>query len=174
MQGRDAAKLLDKVYTHVFSSLQVGRSRYGVICGDDGIILDDGTVSRLGEDDFYLTTTTGNIEFVEKWLKWWIAGTGWCAHVTNVTADLAAVNLAGPRARDVLNKLTQVDLSPAAFKYMQCAQDEVGGVAAILLRIGFVEPDVVTGRATSLGAFSGPRMPSGLSFCFPIAAVSGG
>jgi sarcosine oxidase, subunit alpha len=138
VQGRDAAKLLDKVYTHVFSSLQVGRSRYGVICGDDGIILDDGTVSRLGEDDFYLTTTTGNIEFVEKWLKWWIAGTGWCAHVTNVTADFAAANLAGPRARDVLNKLTQVDLSPAAFKYMQCAQDEVGGVAAILLRIGFV------------------------------------
>jgi len=138
LQGRDAAALLDKVYTHVFSSLKVGRSRYGVICGDDGIILDDGTVSRLGQDDFYITTTTGNIEFVEKWLKWWIAGTGWCAHVTNVTADFAALNLAGPRARDVLKKLTEVDISPSAFKYMQCVEGQVAGVPAVLLRIGFV------------------------------------
>jgi sarcosine oxidase, subunit alpha len=138
LQGRDSAKLLDKVYTHIFSSLQTGRSRYGVICGDDGIILDDGTVSCLAEDDFYITTTTGNIEYVEKWLKWWTAGTGWCAHATNVTADFAAVNLAGPRARDVLRKLVQVDLSPLSFKYMHCAQGDVAGVSSILLRIGFV------------------------------------
>ena len=138
LQGRDAAALLDKVYTHTFSSLKVGRSRYGVICGDDGIILDDGTVSRLSPDDFYITTTTGNIDFVEKWLKWWIAGIHQCAHVTNVTADFAAVNLAGPRARQVLEKLTNVDVSAQAFKYMQCAQGSVAGVPAILLRIGFV------------------------------------
>jgi sarcosine oxidase subunit alpha len=138
LQGHDAAKLLDKIYTHIFSSLRPGRSRYGVICGDDGIILDDGTVSRLGEDDFYITTTTGNIEFVEKWLKWWIAGTDWCAHVTNVTSDYAAVNLAGPNARNVLRKLTSADVSSSTFKYMHCARAEVGGVPAILLRIGFV------------------------------------
>lgn len=138
LQGRDAARLLDKIYTHVFSSLRVGRSRYGVVCGDDGIILDDGTVSRLADEDFYITTTTGNVEFVEKWLKWWIAGTGWCAHVTNVTSDLAAVNLAGPKARDTLRKLTAVDVSSSAFKYMQCVQGEVAGVSAVMLRIGFV------------------------------------
>jgi sarcosine oxidase subunit alpha len=138
LQGDDAARVLDKIYTHVFSSLTVGRSRYGVICGDDGIILDDGTVSRLGENDFYITTTTGNIEFVEKWLKWWIAGTGWCAHVTNVTSDFAAVNLAGPKARDLLKTLTTVDVSSSAFRYMQCAQGDVAGVPAILMRIGFV------------------------------------
>ncbi|HEY6271355.1 MAG TPA: FAD-dependent oxidoreductase [Terriglobales bacterium] len=138
LQGRDAAALLDKVYTHTFSSLEVGRSRYSVICGDDGIILDDGTVSRLAPDEFYITTTTGNIDFVEKWLKWWVAGTNQCAHVTNVTADFAAVNLAGPKARAVLEKLTEVDVSAQAFKYMQCAQGDVAGVRAILLRIGFV------------------------------------
>jgi len=138
LQGRDAAPLLDRVYTHVFSSLKVGRSRYGVICGDDGIILDDGTVSRLAEDHFYITTTTGNVEFVEKWLEWWIAGTGICAHVTNVTGDYAAVNLAGPKARDVLRRLTEIDVSREKFKYMTCAQGVVAGVPALLLRIGFV------------------------------------
>ncbi len=138
VQGRDAARLLDRTYTHIFSSLETNRSRYGVICSDDGIILDDGTVNRLGQDDFYITTTTGNVEFVEKWLKWWLAGTGWCAHVCNVTADYAAVNLAGPRARDVLRKLTELDVSTTGFRYMKCAQGEVAGVPSILLRIGFV------------------------------------
>jgi len=138
LRGRDAGRLLDRVYTHVFSSLKPGRIRYGIICGDDGIILDDGTVSRLAEDHYYITTTTGNIEFVERWLDWWIAGTGLCAHVTNVTADFAALNLAGPKARDVLKKLTELDVSSKAFKYMDCRQGEVAGVPAILLRIGFV------------------------------------
>ncbi len=138
VQGRDAPRLLDKVYTHIFSSLKVGRIRYGVICGDDGIILDDGTVSRLAEDHFYVTTTTGNIEFVEKWMDWWVTASGLCALVTNVTADFAAVNLAGPKARDILKKVTKVDVSSEGFKYMSCAQGEVAGVPALLLRIGFV------------------------------------
>jgi sarcosine oxidase subunit alpha len=138
VRGRDAGRLLDRVYTHVFSTLKVGRVRYGVLCGDDGIILDDGTVSRVDEDQFYITTTTGNIEFAEKWLKWWLAGTGRCAHVTNVTGDFAAVNLAGPRAREVLKKLTALDVSSNAFKYMDCARGEVAGVPALLMRIGFV------------------------------------
>ena len=64
VQGKDAPQLLDMVYTHVFSTLKAGRIRYGVICGEDGIILDDGTVSRLAEDHYYITTTSGNIEFV--------------------------------------------------------------------------------------------------------------
>ena len=115
VKGRDAARLLDKVYTHSFSSLRVGRVRYGVMCDDSGIILDDGTVSRLAEDHFFLTTTTGNVEFVEQWLKSWAAGTGMCVHVTNVTAGFAAVNLAGPQARAVLSKLTTQDLSSADF-----------------------------------------------------------
>ncbi len=138
LKGEDAARLLDKVYTHIFSTLKVGRVRYGVICGEDGIILDDGTVSRLAENHFYITTTTGNVEFVEKWLDWWAVVSGFCAHVTNVTGDYAAVNLAGPRARDVLEKITDTDVSSAAFKYMRCARGDVAGVPALLLRIGFV------------------------------------
>ena len=138
LQGRDSGQLLDVLYTHRFSNLKVGRIRYGVVCGDDGIILDDGTVSRLAEDRFYITTTTGNVNFMESWFRWWIALLDLCAHVTDVTADYAAVNLAGPRAREVLNELTEVDVSSQGFRYMQCAEGEVAGVPARLLRTGFV------------------------------------
>jgi sarcosine oxidase subunit alpha len=138
VSGRDAGRLLDKVYTHHFSSLRVGRIRYGVLCTDSGAILDDGTVTRMAEDRFFVTTTTGNIELIEEWFKWWRAGTGMCAHVTNVTSAFAAINVAGPRARETLGKLTDVDLSPGAFRYMRSAQGAVAGVPAIFLRIGFV------------------------------------
>ena len=138
IQGHDAPQLLDLVYTHIFSTLKVGRIRYGVVCGDDGIILDDGTVSRLAEDHYYITTTSGNIEFVESWIEWWATISDFCAHVTNVTGDFAAVNIAGPKARQVLQKVTELDVSPESFRYMCCAQGEVAGIPARLLRIGFV------------------------------------
>ena len=138
VRGKDAPVLMDKVYTHHFSNLGVGRVRYGIICSDSGIILDDGTVSRLAEDQYYLTTGTGNIDLVEEWFRWWLAGTGMCAHVTNITPGVAAINLAGPRARETMLKLTDIDLSPETFKYMRSASGIVAGVPSLLMRIGFV------------------------------------
>ena len=138
VRGRDAPALLDKLYTHHFSNLRVGRVRYGLLCNETGTILDDGTVARLAEDRYFVTTTTGNVDLTEEWFRWWSAGTGMCAHVTNVTSAYAAINLAGPRARETLSKLTEVDISPSAFGYMRSAQGTVAGVPTILLRIGFV------------------------------------
>lgn len=138
LKGSDAGKLLDKVYTNRFSDLKPGRVRYAVLCDEAGIILDDGTISRQAEDEFFITTTTGNLDFVEQWLEWWMAGAGLDAKVTNLTSAMAAVNLAGPQARDVLSKLTSCDLSTPAFPYMACRHADVAGIPAILLRIGFV------------------------------------
>ncbi|HKW99527.1 MAG TPA: 2Fe-2S iron-sulfur cluster-binding protein [Bryobacteraceae bacterium] len=138
VKGRDAGRLLDKVYTNRFSDLKPGRVRYSVLCDEAGIMLDDGTISRLAEDHYFITTTTGNLDFVQQWLEWWLIGTGWDVHITNVTGGRAAVNLAGPQARDVLKTLTDCDLSTKAFPYMSCREAEVAGVAALLLRIGFV------------------------------------
>ena len=138
VRGSDAPMLMDKVYTHYFSNLRVGRTRYGMICSDNGIILDDGIVTRLAEDRYYVTTGTGNIDLVEEWFRWWAVGTGMCVHITNLTPGLAAINVAGPRARDTLRKLTDVDLSPRAFRYMRTASGAVAGVPSLLVRIGFV------------------------------------
>ena len=136
--GKDAPALLDRVYTHYFSNLRVGRIRYGVICSDSGIIMDDGTVTRLAEDHYYVTTGTGNIDLVEEWFRWWVVGTGMCAHVANVTPGFGAVNVAGPKARETLQKITDVDLSRDKFRYMGSARGEVAGVPALFLRVGFV------------------------------------
>ena len=138
VKGRDAGKLLDKVYTNRFSDLKPGRVRYSVLCDEAGIMLDDGTISRLAEDHYFITTTTGNLDFVQQWLEWWLVGTGWDVHITNVTGGRAALNLAGPQARDVLKTLTACDLASKAFSYMACREAEVAGVPALLLRIGFV------------------------------------
>jgi sarcosine oxidase subunit alpha len=138
VKGRDAGKLLDKVYTNRFSDLKPGRVRYSVLCDEAGIMLDDGTISRLAEDHYFITTTTGNLDFVQQWLEWWLVGTGWDVHITNLTGGRAAVNLAGPQARDVLQTLTACDLTTKAFPYMACREAEVAEVPALLMRIGFV------------------------------------
>jgi sarcosine oxidase subunit alpha len=136
--GRDAAGFLDWLHPNRVSDLAPGRVRYRIMCDDAGIILDDGVVARLGDERFLLTTATGTIDAIEQWLEWWLAGSGRCAHVTNLTGALAAVNVAGPRSRELLAPLTDVDLSPAAFPYLGARTGLVAGVPGTILRIGFV------------------------------------
>ena len=71
VRGRDAPALLDRLYTHSFSTLRNGRVRYGVLCADNGTIMDDGTVTRLAEDRYFVTTSTASVEAIEEWFKWW-------------------------------------------------------------------------------------------------------
>ena len=138
VRGKNASELLDKIYTHKFSSLKNGRIRYGILCSDNGTVMDDGTVTRVAEDEYFVTTTTGNVELIEEWFKWWMAGTELDAYVTNVTSNFAAINLAGPKSRHVLSKLTDLDLSRESFPYMSAKFGKVAGVETTLLRIGFV------------------------------------
>ena len=138
VQGEDAPALLDLLYTNTFSDLRVGRVRYGLMCSDNGSILDDGTVTRLAQDRYYVTTTSGNADVIEEWFNWWMAGSANCAHVTNVTGAYGAVNVAGPRARETLSKLTDTDLAKDKFRYMRSRQAQVAGVPCLLVRIGFV------------------------------------
>jgi sarcosine oxidase subunit alpha len=136
--GPDAAELLERIYLNEWANLAVGRARYGVMCTEEGIVFDDGVGARLGPEHFYLTATTGNAEAVFQWLELW--RTSWRLNVTvlNQTAAFAAVNLAGPRAREVLARLTSLDLSAAAFPYPSLREAEVAGVPCHLLRVGFV------------------------------------
>jgi sarcosine oxidase subunit alpha len=136
--GRDAAAFLDWLHPNRFSDLGVGRVRYRIMCDDAGIILDDGVVARLGAERFLVTTATGTIDAIEQLLEWWLAGSGRCAHVANLTGALGAINVAGPRSRDLLAGLTDVELSPAAFPYLGARQGLVADVPSTLLRIGFV------------------------------------
>jgi sarcosine oxidase subunit alpha len=136
--GPDAATFLERLYPNRFGDLKEGRIRYGVLGTDGGRIMDDGTIARLGEEQFYVTTTSTGAEGVLEWFEWWNAIWKLDAVIEDVTGALAAVNVAGPRARDVLGQLTDLDLSPEAFTYLDAKRGPVADVPSLLLRIGFV------------------------------------
>jgi len=138
VKGPDAAELLDRLYPNRFSDLAVGRIRYGVITTDGGRIVDDGTVGRLADDCFYVTTTSTGSESVYEWFEWWNAVWRYDVEIVNVTGALAAVNLAGPRAREALAALTGDDVSNEALSYLDARELRVAGIPCLALRIGFV------------------------------------
>ena len=138
VQGPDAAAFLERLYPNRFADLKVGRIRYGVIGTDGGRIMDDGTIARLDEDEFYVTTTSTGAEGVLEWFEWWNAVWQLEVEVTNVTGALAAVNVAGPRARELMARLTEEDVSSEAFKYLDARRAHVAAVPSLVLRIGFV------------------------------------
>ena len=137
--GPDVAEFLEFVYPNRFAKLPIGKVRYGVICDESGIIIDDGTIARLEEDRWFVTTTTGNAEGVDSWFRWWLATRpDWDIRLTNISGATAAMNLAGPLSREVLERVCDGDLSTESMPYLAARQMEVAGVGAILLRIGFV------------------------------------
>jgi glycine cleavage system aminomethyltransferase T len=138
VEGPDAAALLERLYPNRFGDLKTGRIRYGVLTTDGGRIMDDGTVARLGDELFYVTTTSTGSESVCEWFEWWNAIWRYDAEIVNVTGALAALNLAGPQARDALAQLTDADVSSEAFKYLDAKEIRVAGVPCLALRIGFV------------------------------------
>jgi sarcosine oxidase subunit alpha len=140
VQGPDAPEFLDRVYTNLMSSLAVGRARYGVMCGMDGMVIDDGTVIRISEREFVLTTTTGNAAMVLDWLEE-LLQTEWPGlrvACTSITEQWATIALVGPQSRAVLGQLTQeLDLSAEAFGFMSLRDVPVAGVPARVCRISF-------------------------------------
>jgi sarcosine oxidase subunit alpha len=138
VRGPDAGEFLDRLYPNRFSNLKPGRIRYGVISSDAGRIVDDGTVCRIDEETFYVTTTSSGAGAVEEWFSWWLTDWGSRVHLTDVTQGLSAVNLAGPRAREIMAAICDLDVSNDAFPYLDAQQGEIAGVNCLILRIGFV------------------------------------
>jgi sarcosine oxidase subunit alpha len=138
VSGPDAGQFLDRMYTNRLSDLKVGRIRYGVLGNDAGRITDDGTVCRVADDSFLVTTTSSGADAVERWFTWWLAAWEMEVHVTDVTQGLCAINVAGPKARDLLGKLTDADLSNEGFGYLDGHQIQIAGVQCLAMRIGFV------------------------------------
>jgi sarcosine oxidase subunit alpha len=136
--GAQAGAFLDRVYTGRFETLKVGMTRYGLMLDESGVIIDDGVIARLAPEVFYFTTTTGNSAtlFREfgRLATWW----GMPVSLVNLTGQLAAFNLAGPRSREVLAKLTSLELADAAFPYLGVREAKIANVPARLLRVGFV------------------------------------
>jgi sarcosine oxidase subunit alpha len=136
--GPRAGEFLDRLYPNRLSNLKPGRVRYGVLTTDAGRIMDDGTITRVDEDTFYVTTTSSGAGAVEQWFSWWLADWNLDVQLADVTQALCAVNLAGPCSREILGRLTDADCSAEAFAYLDSRHARVAGVQALLMRIGFV------------------------------------
>ncbi len=135
IRGPQAAEFLERVYISKYAGLKVGMTRYAVMCDESGVVIDDGVVARLAEDHFYFTTTTSGAALIYRELSRW--NTIWkldCG-IVNLTGAMAAMNLAGPKAKAVLAGLTDVDLS---LPYLAVREGMVCGVSARLMRVGFV------------------------------------
>ncbi|MGM0982133.1 MAG: sarcosine oxidase subunit alpha [Pseudomonadota bacterium] len=139
IQGPDAREFLGRVYTNKWAKLAPGRVRYGLMCKDDGMLMDDGTTSCLGENHFLMTTTTGGAAGVMEWLELWHQ-TEWPeldVTFTSVTDHWATITVTGPEARKLLAEITDIDLDKEQFKFMDWREGKVAEVPARVFRISF-------------------------------------
>ena len=139
VKGPDAGKFLDMLYTNVMSNLAVGKCRYGLMCSENGFLIDDGVVARIDAETWLCHTTTGGAERIHGWMEdwlqceWW----DWQVYTANVTEQFAQIAVVGPNARKVLEKLGGMDLSKDALPFMQWADGKIGGFDARVFRISF-------------------------------------
>lgn len=139
LQGPDVIELLERVYMNGFRTLPVGKGRYGVMLREDGMVFDDGVTMRLGETHYLMSTTTGQIQQVYEHLTRQLA-TEWRdldVFVTDVTECWFSCALAGPKAQEILEGLTDIDLSSDALPFMGYAKGRIAGLVARLFRISF-------------------------------------
>ncbi len=140
LRGPDVPRLLELLYVNKWQKLGIGKVRYGVMCAEDGVVLDDGVTGHLGPDHFLMSTTSGGAATVWEWVENWLQTShpDWQVHCVPVTTSYASINCAGPRSRELLSRLTDLDLDPEAFGYMNVRTATVAGVPEVVIwRIGF-------------------------------------
>ncbi len=141
LRGPDVPDLLNLLYVNKWSKLAIGGVRYGVMCAEDGVVLDDGVTGRLGEEHYVMSTTSSGAATVWEWVEGWLQTEhpDWRVHVTPVSTAFASVNIAGPRSRDLLARVcSDVDLAGDAFPYMHVRSGTVADVPGCWMwRIGF-------------------------------------
>ena len=140
VRGRDAGEFLHRVYINRIRNLRVGRCRYAFMLREDGYVLDDGTVNRIRDDEYYLTTGTGHAGPVMAHLERY-AQTVWPeldVHLTSVTDQWAGAAVAGPRSRDLLEAACDgADVSDEALPFMSCMEATVAGAPVRIIRMTF-------------------------------------
>lgn len=139
IQGPDAAALLDLVYANTFSTLKVGKVRYGLMLREDGHVLDDGTTACLSKNHYVMTTTTAAAGLVMRHLEFvlQVVRPDLDAKVISVTEQWAQFGVAGPKSRDVINAIVDTPIDNESFPYMGCGDVTIGGIVARLFRISF-------------------------------------
>ena len=138
--GPDVVEFLERIYTHNVGRMKVGRCAYGVIPGEDGMLMDDGVMARTGERRFYLTTTTGGAATVLDWMEKWLQ-TEWPeleVYLTSLTDHYSTIAVAGPDSRSLLEKLgCDIPLDKESFPFMTMKPAVLAGMGVTLFRVSF-------------------------------------
>ncbi len=138
--GPDAATFLNRLYVNNFSTLAVGKCRYGILTREDGFVYDDGVIARLADEHFHVTTTTGGaarvLQMMEDYLQ-----TEWSdlqVWLTSTTEQWAVIAVQGPKAREVLAPLVSgLNLSASELPHMALAHGHLGDIPMLLMRVSF-------------------------------------
>jgi len=140
LQGRDVSEFLNRVYTNAWSKLAIGKCRYGVMLGDDGMVIDDGVTTRLGEHHYLMTTTTGNAASVMSKLEDWLQ-TEWPeleVYLTSVTEQFGTISLNGPNSRKIVESLfPSQNFASENFPHMSFKELKIDGILCRVMRISF-------------------------------------
>jgi sarcosine oxidase subunit alpha len=137
--GPDALKALQRVYVSDMSKISDGKIKYSAMCNDDACIIDDGVVVKRAENDYYFTTSTARAGATVEWIRYHTRYDGWQFHMVNLTDAFGVINLAGPNARKVLEKVADADVSDSAFPYAGYREFKIKDTVAVRsMRLGFV------------------------------------
>ena len=140
LKGRDVSEFLNRIYTNAWSKLAIGKCRYGVMLGDDGMVIDDGVTTRLGEHHYVMTTTTGNAASVMSKFEDWLQ-TEWPeleVYLTSVTEQFGTISLNGPNSRKIVESLfPDQNFSSESFPHMNFKELKIDGVSCRVMRISF-------------------------------------
>ena len=139
IHGPDALKALQRVYASDMSKVKEGRIKYSAMCNDDGCVIDDGVVVKLGENDYYFTTSSARAGQTVEWIRYHTRFDGWDFALVNLTDAMGVINLSGPNARKVLAKVVDIDLSNEAFPFSGYRQFFIKDTIFVrAMRLGFV------------------------------------
>ena len=139
IHGPDALKALQRVYVSDMSKVKEGRIKYSAMCNDDGCVIDDGVVVKLGENDYYFTTSSGRAGQTVEWIRYHTRFDGWDFSLVNLTDAMGVINISGPNASKVLAKVVDVDLSSKAFPFSGYQEFSIKDTIFVrAMRLGFV------------------------------------
>ena len=140
IQGSDSSEFLNRVYTNEWSKLEIGKCRYGLMLNEDGMVYDDGVTTRLGENHYIMTTTTGGAANVLSKLEDYLQ-TEWPeldVYLTSVTDHYATVSICGPNSKKILSKvIPDIDLSDKEFPHMSFKNALIDNIKCRVMRISF-------------------------------------
>ena len=140
IQGSDASEFLNRVYTNAWSKLAIGKCRYGLMLNEDGMVYDDGVTTRLDENHYIMTTTTGGAATVLGKLEDYLQ-TEWPeldVYLTSVTDHFATISVCGPNSKKIVKKvIPDLDLSDEEFPHMSFKNAKIDNIKCRVMRISF-------------------------------------